>query len=41
MAIQINLEKYEHKKKGFVGFSYSTLFLNFLVPLFRGDVKTL
>ena len=39
MAIQINLEKYGHKKKGYLGFSYTTFFLNFLVPLFRGDAK--
>ena len=39
MAIQINLEKYGHKKKGYLGSSYTTFFLNFLVPLFRGDAK--
>ena len=39
MAIKINLEKYGHKKKGFVGFSYTTFFFGFLVPLFRGDAK--
>ena len=39
MAIQINLEKHGHKKKTFLGFSYTTFFLNFLVPLFRGDAK--
>ena len=39
MAIQINLEKHGHKKKAFLGFSYTTFFLNFLVPLFRGDAK--
>ena len=33
MAIEINLEK------TFLGFSYTTFFLNFLVPLFRGDAK--
>ena len=39
MAIDINLEKNGHKKKAFLGFSYTTLFFNFLVPLFRGDGK--
>ena len=39
LAIQINLEKYGYKKKAFLGFSYTTFFLNFLVPLFRGDAK--
>ena len=39
MAIQINLEKSGYKKKAFLGFSYTTFFLNFLVPLFRGDAK--
>ena len=39
MAIQINLEKHGQKKKAFLGFSYTTFFLNFLVPLFRGDAK--
>ena len=39
MAIQINLEKNGYKKKAFLGFSYTTFFLNFLVPLFRGDAK--
>ena len=39
MAIQINLEKNGYKKKTFLGFSYTTFFLNFLVPLFRGDAK--
>lgn len=39
MAIQINLEKYGYKKKTFLGFSYTTFFFDFLVPLFRGDAK--
>ena len=39
MAIEINLEKHGQKKKAFLGFSYTTFFLNFLVPLFRGDAK--
>ena len=37
MAIQINLEKYGHKKKGFLGFSWTAFFFNFFVPLFRLD----
>ena len=39
MAIEINLEKNGYKKKAFLGFSYTTLFFNFLVPLFKGDGK--
>ena len=39
MAIEINLEKHGQKKKAFLGFSYTTFFLNFLVPLFRLDIK--
>ena len=39
MAIQINLEKYGHKKKGYLRFSWTSLFFNFLVPLFRLDIK--
>ena len=39
MAIQINLEKYGHKKKGYLSFSWTSLFFNFLVPLFRLDIK--
>lgn len=37
MAIEVNLEKYGHKKKGFLGFSWTAFFFNFLVPLFRLD----
>ena len=37
MAIEINLEKYGHKKKGFLGFSWTAFFFNFFVPLFRLD----
>ena len=37
MAIKINLEKYGHKKKGFLGFSWTAFFFNFFVPLFRLD----
>ena len=37
MAIEVNLEKYGHKKKGFLGFSWTAFFFNFFVPLFRLD----
>ena len=37
MAIEVNLEKYRHKKKGFLGFSWTAFFFNFFVPLFRLD----
>lgn len=39
MAIEVNLEKYGHKKKGFLGYSWTSLFFNFLVPLSRLDIK--
>jgi len=39
MAIEINLEKYGHRKKGFLGFSWTAFFFNFLVPIFRADFK--
>ena len=39
MAIEVNLEKYGHKKKGFLGFSWTAFFFNFLVPIFRADFK--
>ena len=41
MAIEVNLEKYGHKKKGFLGFSWTAFFFNFLVPIFRADFKWL
>lgn len=37
MAIEVNLEKYGHKKKGLLGFSWTAFFFNFFVPLFRLD----
>ena len=39
MAIEVILEKYGHKKKGFLGFSWTAFFFNFLVPIFRADFK--
>jgi len=39
MAIRINLEKYGHKKKGYLSFSWTSLLFNFFVPLFRLDFK--
>ena len=39
MAIDINLEKNGHKKKGFLGFSYTTYFFYSIVPIFRTDIK--
>ena len=37
MAVEVNLEKYEHRKKGFIGFSWTAFFFNFFVPIFRLD----
>lgn len=39
MAIWINLEKYGHKKKGYLSFSWTSLLFDFFVPLFRLDFK--
>ena len=37
MAVEVNLEKYGHRKKGFIGFSWTAFFFNFFVPIFRLD----
>ena len=39
MAIEVNLEKYGHKKKGLLGFSWTAFFFHFWVPIFRADFK--
>ncbi|MCY7008256.1 hypothetical protein PKF05_07090 [Fusobacterium simiae] len=39
MAIEVNLEKYSVRKKGFLGFSWTAFFFGFFVPIFRADLK--
>ena len=39
MAIDINLEKNGDKKRGLLGFSYTTYFFYTIVPIFRLDIK--
>lgn len=39
MATTVHLEKNGLVTKSFIGFSWTTLFFGFFVPLFRGDWK--
>ncbi|WQT37212.1 HrgC protein [Helicobacter pylori] len=39
VATTINLKKGNLIKKGFVGFSWTTLLFNFWVPIIRGDAR--
>lgn len=39
MAIKVRLEKEGQLKNAFVGFSWTTFFFGFWVPLFRGKLK--
>ena len=39
MSVRINLEKDGKKESGFIGFSWTSLFWGFWVPLFRGRKK--
>lgn len=39
MASEVNLELNGIPKVGVVGFSWTTLFFGFFVPMLRGDVK--
>lgn len=41
MSVKFQLKKDAYMKKGAVGFSYTTYFWEFFVPIFRGDSKGL